>query len=470
MADGLLVERLRQYLRDLKPEARALLIAELERGLLRGDETAGAELVLQELRRSAREPSRPSPRTGSLARLFFQPLEPFLVDDTASHSHPGRIARVALDPIWQWICRDLLPGEAKAVTDEVARAFSTDDTAKAEALARAFQDRTVQRMQEALKLIEGDDKIRRRLAAQIGTPRALEDVGAILNVLKARDTLATLGARLPGHIKNLADAQLDDVKTLLDLPQASEPTLFLFALVLVMSRLAAPWQLVRLATRAASSDSAARVSETPYAIAVAIVLAEIGRMVGELKTELRSGRGVATGALLKGIHDAARGMRTEINLSTDSSWGKQLAALRTEISNLLKAEIESLPGRVRRLLRPRPAKDIQVNATLDSGDVAETETLIEFVGICRNYAGELAVSEMTQRAYSEVHHYLDTSTQSLVDALRQAGDKDRTFRKSQLDAAARFCAKMFGQDYADLLTKAGSMPANSERKAANGKA
>ena len=100
MADGLLVERLRQDLRDLTPEARALLIAELERGLLRGDETAGAELVLQELRRSAREPSRPSPRTGSLARLFFQPLEPFLVDDTATHKHPGRIARVALDPIW----------------------------------------------------------------------------------------------------------------------------------------------------------------------------------------------------------------------------------------------------------------------------------------------------------------------------------------------------------------------------------
>lgn len=469
MADGLLVERLRQYLRDLKPEARALLIAELERGLLRGDETAGAELVLQELRRSAREPSRPSPRTGSLARLFFQPLEPFLVDDTASHSHPGRIARVALDPIWQWICRDLLPGEAKAVTDEVARAFSSDDTAKAESLARAFQDRTVQRMRDALDSAEGDDK-RRKLAAQIGTPRALDDVAAILNVLKARDTLAALGARLPGHIKNLADAQLDDVKAHLDLPQTSEPTLFLFALLLVMSRLAAPWQLVRLATKAAGSDSAPRVSETPYAIAVTIALAEIERVVGELKTELRSGRGVATGALLKGIHDAVLGMRTEIDLPADSAWGMQFAALRAEISNLLKAEIESLPGRVHRLLRPRPAKDIQANATLDSRDVAETETLIEFVGICRNYAGELAVGEMTQRAYSEVHHYLDASTQALIDALRQAGDDDRTFRKSQLDAAARFCAKMFGREYADLMTKAGSMAANSERKAANGKA
>ena len=101
-----------------------MLIGELERGLLRGEETAGAELVLQELRRSARETGRPSQRIGSLARLFFQPLEPFLVDDAATHKHPGRIARVALEPIWEWISRDLLPGEAKSVSGEVSRAYA----------------------------------------------------------------------------------------------------------------------------------------------------------------------------------------------------------------------------------------------------------------------------------------------------------------------------------------------------------
>ena len=77
MADGLLVERLRQYLKDLQPNARALLMAELERGLLRGEDMPGAELVLQELRRQARNNS-PAKRPGNLARLFFQPLEPFL--------------------------------------------------------------------------------------------------------------------------------------------------------------------------------------------------------------------------------------------------------------------------------------------------------------------------------------------------------------------------------------------------------
>lgn len=468
MGDEPLVDRLRQFLRQLKPEAQAMLIAELERSLLRGEETTGAELVLQELRRFARESGRPSPRAGNLARLFFQPLEPFLVDDAATHKHPGRIARVSLDPIWTWIGRDLLPGEVKAGTEQVARAHAANDSGKAEEIARAFQDRVAVRMEQAVNAAWQDDKAMRRLTGQVATPRAMEDVQAVLKVLQARDKLAAFSARLPGHIKNFDGQMVDDVKALIESPVAGGSPLFLYVLVIVMSRLAAPWQLIRLATRAAGSDSAARIAETSYEITVSMVLSEMERMVGELKSELRSGKGVGVGALLKAIHDAARGLRTEINLSTDSPWGRELSAIRTEISNMLKAEIDSLPGRVRRLLRPRPAKEITAATRLDPTDIAETEALIEFVGTCRTYAGELAINEMTQRIYSDVQNYLDSSTQPLIDALRMAEDSDRAFRQAQVEAAARFCAKVFGEDYAATLERAAELAVQGERKAAKG--
>jgi hypothetical protein len=48
--EGLPVERLREYLRQLPPAARALLITELERTLLRGEEIPGGDLVLREVR------------------------------------------------------------------------------------------------------------------------------------------------------------------------------------------------------------------------------------------------------------------------------------------------------------------------------------------------------------------------------------------------------------------------------------
>ncbi len=196
----------------------------------------------------------------------------------------------------------------------------------------------------------------------------------------------------------------------------------------------APWQLIRLGIRAAGSDTAARVAETPYAVTVAIVLAELERLVGELRDELHSGRAIAVVALLKIIHDSARGLRTELELPIDSTWGRALAAIRGQIGELLRAEIEAVPGRVRRLLRPRPSSEIPPNSVIEADEVAATEALVDFVGACRHFAGELAINEMTQRTYSELQHYLDSGMRPLLDGVRHAGPADRNFRQSQADA------------------------------------
>jgi len=460
-SDGQSVDRLRDYLRTLRPEARAMLVAQLERGLLRGEEGAGNELVLQELRRTIRAVGQPVPRIGDAARLFFAPLESFLIDDAADHKRIGRFARVSLEPIWNWIGRDLMPAEANALSEDINRALLADDRVKTEQLTRALHDRAIQRVKSTIDRVHGDEKARRRLGVQVGTPRALEDLSTLIRILAIRDILGDLARRLPNHIRALEREQIDQVKPLFDSVAAQKsaatgPTLkadvFLYGLILVMGRLAAPWQLIRIATRAAESDDAARIADTPFAVAVTIVIGEVESMVSELRAELKAHRPVTS--LLKAIHDAARGLRTEMDLSVDSPWSRQLAAICTEISSLLKTEIEATPGRVRRLLRPRPVKEIASGSLLDAIDVGDAEMLVEFVDACRSYANELAINEVTTRTWSELQQYLETTSKVLLDALRHAGDGDRPFRQSQVDAAVRFCKIVFGADYAGLLVKA----------------
>ena len=67
---GQAVERLRDYLRTLKPEARAMLVAELERGVMSGEESAGNELILQELRRTIRVEGQPRLRAWATPRAY----------------------------------------------------------------------------------------------------------------------------------------------------------------------------------------------------------------------------------------------------------------------------------------------------------------------------------------------------------------------------------------------------------------
>jgi hypothetical protein len=466
MAGAETIERLRHYLRELPRPARALLISEFERSLLRGDEGAGTDLVLQELRRIVRDQREGSPRIGHCARLFFKPLEPFLVDDQIDHHHPGRIARNSLEMLWTWVRRDLLPEEAKVLTDEVGKALLAGEEPKAEQLIHAFQDRVVAAIEAVFEAGAADARLHRRTLAQIGTPRASDDAMTLKCVLAGRDALATLAALLPLRIVDFAGDQLDEYRALIEKTAASNDELLLHALLLVMSRLAAPWQVIRLGVTAAGCDIAARVAETKYGIAVTIVLAELERLVDELHNDLGGGGGVAVGALLKTIHDCARGLRSELDLPVDSTWGRALAAQRAEIAEVLRTEIESAPGWVRRLLRARPSSEIRANSILDPDEVAETEALVAFVGTCRSFANELAINEMTQRTYNEIQYTLDTGTRALLDGLRHAGEVDRSFRQSQVDAAVRFCAKVFGVEYAALLTKAAEVASAAERKAA----
>ena len=114
------VDKLRAYLRALKPGAQALLIAELERGLLQGTAAPGAELILSELRRSLRNGQTRSARFSDPARLFFQPIEPFLVDDgpdrkIAAGSRARRSSPCGFGSPMRW-CE-----EAKRYSDRVER-------------------------------------------------------------------------------------------------------------------------------------------------------------------------------------------------------------------------------------------------------------------------------------------------------------------------------------------------------------
>ncbi len=340
-----------------------MLLQEFERNLLRGEENAGNALVLQELRRAIRSDAQQVPRIGDAARMFFAPLEPFLIDGRADHKRIGRIARISLEPIWGWIGRDLIPAEVKAIGDDINRALLADDRGRADQLVRTLHDRSIRRIRDAIAEVGGDEKARRRLAVQVGTPRALEDLDTVVSILSLREVLADLARRLPNQIRAFERDQIDPVKALLDTATVQSALdkvgsrkvdAFTYALILVMSRLAAPWQLIRIATRAAESDDTARIAETPYAVAVTIVLGEAENMVADLRAEIKAGRPVAS--LLKNIHDAARGLRTEIDLSGDSPWSRQLAAIRNDISAMLKSEIETTPGTHQAPAAPAPGQ------------------------------------------------------------------------------------------------------------------
>jgi len=456
------IERLRDYLAQLPPQSQALLMREFERAIERGEDTTVATFVLEQLRKIVRGPDPESrPRTDDPARLLFRPLEPFLVEGNLS-VRPGQIRRASLQPVWQWLVRD---GAPDAVREFEAALGRTPEDATASALEpaiRKLQRAAAEAIFKVATPVSGGD--RQRGLARVGSPNVIEDLLPIASVLQAREALETLGGRIPSSLRVFADAQIASIGTSLNVPSLQTPLMLPFALSLLVQRLSAPWQIIRMAIKMASSDDEIRVAATPYGVAVTMALHDLAQLAASLRTDIKRGHFDNVTEHLKILHDGVRGLRTELDLRNDSSWGKQLQSIRADISNALGSEIETVPGRVRRLLRQRADKDISAGARLDQTEVDEAAALIDFVAVCRTYASELAINEVTLRTYSDLQQYVEHSTEALVQSLRGGDAKARAYRQMQVAAAIRFCDILFGQDYASLMSRAAENAVSGERK------
>lgn len=458
-------EKLRAYLSELSPEARAMLMAELERSLLRGDAIPQARMLLQHLRTLLVNDNPVPTCTDTPVRLFFMRIEPFIIDDAPEHGHDGRLSRASIAPLWAWLESDIAPAECRAYCTAVTGFIRDRNTGRADLEVSALQDLVALRLEEVLANAARDEKLRRQIAYRLGTPRAETDVLELLTLLKSRDALAAIAVRLPNRVRALSGDQLESIVASLDDVLSRQPHLFPYALVLVMSRLPTFWQLLRVAVTAAQSDSPDRIAETPYAAAVKIVLAEVERQVRGLVSDLRSGKIERAIAELKAVHDAVRSMRSEIALGSNSLWARQLAGIRAGIAGSMKSELETLPGRVRRLIRIAAGRQAARGA-IDPAEVAEIEGMLAFLTACKTCAGELALNEITSRVFSDLQNYLENGSHALIEVLRHAEGTERQLRLAQMNATIRFCAKLFGDHYAALLSRAADVASTTERTAA----
>jgi hypothetical protein len=349
----LLIDRIGDFLRRLTPLARSNLLTELERLEVCDAEIPGSAAILEKLRAEFRANGQTAERAGNPQRYFFAPLEPLLVDGAAEHANSGRILRGSLVPIWEWISRDLLPTMARDFAAEMNRLIAADNQREARRVAGTFQTKVVKSLEGMLGSPGNVDQVRARLAIYTASRAALGDLTKMLSVLRARDALAKFSEALPATINKFDDARLAKARELLDAFGKTNPEEIPFALALVATRLRTPWQLIRLATKAAPSKSAADVAATPYAIAVSMVLDRLEDKRPALRVALKNERILVAKEILTGVYNTEYALQVRIDLPDDSDWGQRLRNLMDSIAALVEAEVSRFPDNVGHVLGSR---------------------------------------------------------------------------------------------------------------------
>jgi hypothetical protein len=346
------VDRIQEYLQRLTPLARNNLLTELERLEHCGIEIPGVGAIIEKLRAEFRAAGQPLKRAANPARYFFAPLEPLLVEGAPEHANSGRIQRGSLSAIWEWISRDLLPTMARDYTTQMTDLITADKQREARQAASTFQTKVVKSLENIIGSPDNVAQIRNRLATYTASQAAYDDLAKTLGVLRARDALAKFSDALPARIHKFEDAQVAKVTQLLDAFAKDHPDQVPFALALVAGRLKSSWQLIRLATKAVPSKSAADVAAAPYAIAVSMVLDRLEDKRATLRAALKNERILVSREILADVYDTEYALRVRIELE-QSDWGQRLDQLMAAIATLVEAEVSRFPENVGHVLGSR---------------------------------------------------------------------------------------------------------------------
>ena len=209
-------ESLKGYLRQLSPQTRAKLLAEIERLRQNGEDVPGGDLLLKELRADSRQDGRAIERLDQPARHFFRPLEPYLTDRPPERANAGQISRASLPPIWDWIGRDLMASLVRSYLTEMKQFIATGSQHEIEQAVVAFQNKAVKYLEGPLKSTSGMEQARSRLVAYGAAKAGLDDLTKMMRALRAREPLTKFAEALPAKIDKLDGARLDKTRAALD--------------------------------------------------------------------------------------------------------------------------------------------------------------------------------------------------------------------------------------------------------------
>jgi hypothetical protein len=347
------IDQLSEFLQKLTPLSRSCLLSELERLELCGIDMPGSASVQAKLRAEFRKDGSTQARATNPSRYFFAPLELLLIDGAPEHPNLGRISRNTLTPIWEWICRDMLPTMARDYIKTINDPVTANNPKELLKTAATFQTKVVKVLENTLASAESTEFARGKLAQYTASRTAFEDVRKMQQVLRAGDALPKFNEKLPEKIAKFDDGRVAQITAQLDAFRKSHPDALPFALALVARRLKTSWELVRLATRAAASKSTADVAATPYGCVVPMVLDRLDDKRLALRIALRHNRVLVARDLLAEIYDTEYALKVRIDGIESCEWGIRLQQLMDAIAALVSAEVSRFPSNVGHILGSR---------------------------------------------------------------------------------------------------------------------
>ncbi|MBV9571422.1 MAG: hypothetical protein JO056_09300 [Alphaproteobacteria bacterium] len=407
------------------------------------------ELILDSLRPALREADQ-ARRTNTPMRVFARPFEDLLTNHVRARKQKGRIARSSINPVWNWLARDVVPEQSMAFALAVKTAALGLGDEDVDQQVADFWRLTA----EALRNKLGSEGGRRQARQALGGDEVMEDAREMGLLLYAAADFCTLQDQLPNRIPALTDdvihAFRESYESLLKrLPEAAP-----YLPLVVMKRLEFPWEALRLPLGATQSpdesadhgDDLGLVGEILFGALEAHVAALLEAAPEHFNADVLVGH-------LHGFTTLCKGVVKEVEMRRDGLWSERLMKDCAAVAEAMDRFMEDAPSQILSAL-PMQVDQSDVPEMFNAPDLEKCDRALCYARLLagsRSLASAGSFAASLLRADQEIAAALRRYNEAIVRELRYADDDQRQNAEQYAAIATELTTILFSLDESEAL-------------------
>lgn len=446
---------LRSFLSGLPPATAAELARAIEHDRRQNGRGLPHDAILESLRPALRQVD-PEGRMFTPLRLFCQPFEDLLTSRSGQDKLKGRIARESIEPVWDWIGGTLLPAETQQYAALAQEAIQNRTLTTAYAHAETFWQTASVAMRAAL----APDRHRAALDL-LGAP-ALADAEEMALLLSVGAQVLEIQKNLPRGTAALTEDLIWALREIYDALLSSHPDAAPYVTVITMSRLAKPWEALRLPLMIVRKTQDTLLSSTDMGLAGELLFHDLEY----LALQICAVRPVEFDADLLVRHltrftELSAAVVKEVDIRRDGRWGQVLMRDRALVGETMQslmtwaiADITAaIPMRKSGSYGAGPRVPNIEHAPLQLQNNERALRSAKLLAGCRHLAARASFGAKHRDAEDEVERELRAYNEEIVKLARDRDETRRAKAQPFFKVAVELTAILFSEDEADFLRR-----------------
>lgn len=453
-------DQLEVFLSQVKDHELEKLVDAVERDRMVGGQELPHETLLDLMRPALREKEFSS-RVPTPERLFCVAFEDLLNALPDRRKQFGRIARSSIRPMWEWLRKELLPGEFEEIENKITELVVADNMAEADELVRDLQIVAGNHMHEELDRVVRDEDEYKVLCERVGGSGVVADLRDMAMCLEIGHKIQEIQSIFPRPYLGFDEDGLADLKRIYESFKDECPDHSAYCLLSVIGRMARPWEILSAIETLTEMDDF-EVTEEDMDVVADLLLDDIDiiglNFVGirpedsdheELFKDLNIFVQM-TGGVLRGI-----------GIQRDAGKGQRFTTTKSAVAQQMAAFVEALPDLVLKAIPVKQTGDYGVrrpripdtHLTPDNDVVTKSLEYARLFVELRFYADQAGFGSAYSRTVREFDHRYERFKNDILDLVRNTDGQDRQNAEKFAEVLAQIGEIYKGEVEADMIRR-----------------